>query len=113
MTYLKPLPNWTKIVKIIFSVLFCAALCSNSVFAADEAKKGPFYLALSSMSRDIAAYTFMLDELLTARCGASPSIVYLKTASESYIYVLLALKDGNTADAKARLLSIPCEKASR
>lgn len=100
-------------MKKAFTTILFAALCSSSVFAADEAKKGAFYLALSNMSRDIAAYTFMLDELLTARCGTSPSIEHLKTASESYIYLLLALKDGNTADAKARLSSIPCEKAPR
>lgn len=100
-------------MKKIIAALLWAVFYASSANAADEPKKGAFYLALSTMSRDIAAYTFMLDELLTARCGASPSIEHLKTASESYIYVLLALKDGNTADAKARLSSIPCERLSR
>ncbi len=75
----------------------------------DEAKKPPFYLALANMSRDGAQYTFMLDQMLAARCGKAPSIDYLKKVSQSQILVLQALAAGKSDDAKSVLASIPCE----
>jgi hypothetical protein len=100
-------------MKTKIATALIAAVFASSASAADDAKKGMFYLSLTTMSRDLAAYTFMLDELLTVRCGASPSIEHLKTATESYIYVLIALKDGNTSEAKSRLAAIPCEKTQK
>lgn len=75
----------------------------------DEAKKPQFYLALASMSPDGAQYTFMLDQVLTARCGKAPSIEYLKKASQSQILVLQALAAGKSDEAKRILALIPCE----
>ncbi len=99
-------------MKKIISILCLSILLSVSANAADEAGRVPFYLALSHWSLDMAGNMFILDELLTTRCGVAPSIEYLKMQAygDNRASVNMALKDGNIAEAKARLSSIPCEK---
>lgn len=97
-------------MKKIIPALFLALLCTAPAHASEESKKQAFYAALSDISRDIATYTFLLNELLTARCGAEPSMAHLQNASERYNLALLSFKNGNSAEARKLLSSIPCEE---
>ena len=99
-------------MKKISLVLYLVTLLSASANATDESGKGAFYLALSNMSNTTATSTFLIDELLAARCGVAPSINYLKSAAviESETFISIALRNGNLVEARARLSSIPCEK---
>ena len=94
-------------------VLCLALLCTAPAHASEESKKLAFYAALSGISRDIATYTFLLDALLTARCGAEPSTAHLQNESERYNLALLTFKNGNSAKARNLLSSIPCEEKPR
>jgi hypothetical protein len=77
--------------------------------AEDHKTREAFYTALATMSPDIAAYTFVVDEYLSARCGKPQSIEHIKTVSMSYVQVLPALKEGNLEKARSKVQSMPCE----
>ncbi len=94
-------------------VLFMCALSFPVLAVTSEtmSDRGAFYLYLSSVSNNLATYTFMLEQSIELRCGKTPSIDYLKEAAISnQTEISLALKAGNYEKAKNLLLSIPCEQ---
>ena len=94
----------------LFGFLYCILM---STFAGDiAAQKGPFYLALSAMTPDEAAYLFVVDQYMEVRCGRYQSIEHLKklsTSESASIYVKMALKSGNLDKARAIVQAMPCE----
>lgn len=94
-------------MKKLFALVFGLMCYSEGAFAEE---KENFYLALSTMSDDLASYTFMIDQILELKCGKVQSIQALKKASETQIYVLIELNKGNSKKAKEIIASIPCEK---
>ena len=94
------------ILMICSAVIFMSATTVNAAIEA----KALYYQSMSSMSHNHATYTFVLDELLTARCGKAPSINYLGTLSDRELLISIALKDGNITEARSLIASIPCGK---
>lgn len=101
-----------KHILLLFVLLFSA----NTILFASEkptennAKKGDFFLALTSMSTESSAYTFMIDQLLEQKCKKPQSIETISKGGETKIHVLLALKNGNYEEAKKIINTISCEE---
>lgn len=85
-------------------------LVGSSLSHAQDREKGPYFLALSSMSNDASVFSFMIDQYLENKCGKAQTIDSLNQSTESYLQIALALKGGNYKKAKTILNSVPCAK---
>ncbi|UCV16987.1 hypothetical protein [Quatrionicoccus australiensis] len=99
------------------AALTCAYFVAGSALAGGSiAEKGAFYTAVTAVSPSDAAYSFLLEQYLEMKCGKPQSIAHIKNLSEqdgASLFVILALKAGDTAKARDIIRALPCEGASR
>lgn len=83
------------------------ALFSLHTIAED---KNAYFASLSSSSRELANFSFMIDQHLELKCGKPPSLEAVKTAAETLYIISKSLKEFNYTQAREILKTIPCEK---
>jgi hypothetical protein len=90
-------------------LLLVLSIFISTSAVADDVDRSPFYLALSNMSPDMAAYTFMVEQFLEVKCGKKQPLENIKAASESRLNVSLELKAGNYKSAQKLINEIQCK----
>jgi hypothetical protein len=100
-------------MKFKIPALLAFTLLAGAAVAADDAEQAAYYRSLTAMSPDLAAYSFVIEQYLDARCGRPQSLKHvqavLRSNDASSLGVTLALKAGDKAKAKAMLERLPCE----
>ena len=89
--------------------LLLSILVTSSA-SANDANKESFYSAMASMDSNTAAFIFMVDQFLEAKCGVSQSITHLKKKALGISNsIQIELKTGNYESAKKLMSSLDCE----
>lgn len=91
------------------------ALSTGAAIAGEEdLKRDAFFQALTVMSPELAAYSFAIEQYLDVKCGRPQSLAHIQAVlhrdDSSSLFVILALKAGDTAKAKAIIQGLPCEQ---
>jgi hypothetical protein len=81
----------------------------SSVAAADDVDRSPYYTAITSISTEVASYTFMMEQFLQVKCGKKQPLHHIEKASESHVEVLIELKAGNYESAQKLINNIQCK----
>jgi hypothetical protein len=94
--------------------LLALVLVANASFAAEDTERNAYFQALTTISPDVAAYSFVIEQYLDAKCHRPQSMEHMKLVLKrddaNALPVILALKAGDTNKAKAIIERLPCEQ---
>ena len=92
------------------ALVFILLFMNSATYAkqGDNLAKGSYFLSISSVSKDLSAYSFMIDQILELKCGKSATLDQVGKATETHIHVLIALKHGDYEEAKRIINSVSC-----
>lgn len=94
-----------KKMRYIVALLCCFFL---SAFAEDDSRD-EYYVALSNMSPNTALFEYMMSQMYLNKCGNEPSDSKRTELAMKEVTLRIALKNGNTKEAKTVLNSFSCE----
>lgn len=89
--------------------IIALALATNA--SASDIKKDGYLLAMNQMSPQQAMYSFMVDQLLEAKCGKEQAPEAMDYDPEVFLDISIHLKDGRYSKAKEALNTIQCQNA--